>query len=113
MYGTVLNLRVASFRPVLTWGVAPNQGNFTFHTFGSEQFLDCRVMYSGKWGNTVIGRNYLVRQAATLLKFAKSTTDPQVVAALVEKADQLRSQVDESSPAPDQSPRAPDVAPER
>ncbi len=52
------------------------------------------------------GREYLVRQAATLLKFAKATTDPRVVAGLVEKAAELKSQVDE---APDKSPQAPDV----
>jgi len=54
----------------------------------------------------VAGREYLARQAATLLKFAKATTDPRVVAGLVEKAAELKSQVDE---APDKSPQAPDV----
>jgi hypothetical protein len=41
-----------------------------------------------------------------LLKFAKATTDPNIAAALVEKAADLKSQVDS---APDRSPRAPDV----
>jgi hypothetical protein len=32
---------------------------------------------------SVIDRNYFARQAATLLRLAKSTTDPKVAAALV------------------------------
>jgi hypothetical protein len=49
-----------------------------------------------------------MRQAAILLKLAQSTSDPQVVAGLVEKAADLKSQVDS---APDRSPQAPDVEP--
>jgi hypothetical protein len=45
-------------------------------------------------------------------QIAKSTSDPQTVAALVKKAEELRSQVDETAPSPDLSPRAPDVEPE-
>jgi hypothetical protein len=45
-----------------------------------------------------------------LLKFAKATTDPNIAAALVEKAADLKSQVDDSS-APDPTPLAPDVEP--
>jgi hypothetical protein len=56
----------------------------------------------------VVGRQYLTRQAATLLKFAQSSSDPQVVAALVEKAAELKSHVDKT---PDQCLRAPDVEP--
>jgi hypothetical protein len=54
----------------------------------------------------VLGKQYLVRQAALLLKLAKSTSDPQVIAGLVEKAADLKSQVND---APDRSPQAPDV----
>ncbi len=57
----------------------------------------------------MIGRQYFARQATTLLKFANSTTNAQLAAVLVEKAAKLKSQVDETSPPPDQSPRAPDV----
>ena len=54
----------------------------------------------------MVGRQYLKRQATTLLKFAQTTSDPQVAAALVEKAANLKAQVEQ---LPDPSPRAPDV----
>jgi hypothetical protein len=60
------------------------------------------------WGEGVASRQYLTRQAATLLKFAKTTKDPNVAAGFLEKAVDLKSQVDETE-RPDQSPRAPDV----
>ena len=60
----------------------------------------------------VIGRYYFTRQARTLLKFAQSTSNPELAAVLIEKAAALKSQVDESSAAPDLSPLAPDVEPE-
>jgi hypothetical protein len=50
---------------------------------------------------TVPDRQYLVRQATTLLKFAKSIRDPNVSAALVEKAADLRDLVDETMPRSD------------
>jgi len=53
-----------------------------------------------------------VRQVVTLLKFAKSTTNPQLAAVLIEKAADLKSQVDESSTTANLSPLAPDVEPE-
>jgi hypothetical protein len=56
----------------------------------------------------VVGRHYLTRQATTLLKFAKTVTDRNVAAGLVEKAADLKSLVDESN-LPDRSARAPDV----
>jgi hypothetical protein len=59
----------------------------------------------------VVRRQYFVRQVATLLKFAQSTSDPKVVAALVEKATELKSHIDERVPPPDSSPLAPDVEP--
>jgi hypothetical protein len=64
------------------------------------------------WGTSVIGRDYFVRQAATLLKFAKATTNPQLAAVLIEKTADLKSRVDESSTTPDPSPQAPDAQPE-
>jgi hypothetical protein len=56
----------------------------------------------------VVGRQYLTQQATTLLKLAKTVTDPTVAAGLVEKAAELKSRMDESN-ALDKSPRAPDV----
>ena len=58
----------------------------------------------------MVRKSYFKRQAATLVKFAQSSSDPQLVAALVAKAIDLDSQVDETiPPATDRSPRAPDV----
>jgi hypothetical protein len=45
-----------------------------------------------------------------LLKFAKTTTDPNIAAALVEKAADHKSQVDDSSVG-DPAPLAPDIEP--
>jgi hypothetical protein len=42
----------------------------------------------------VVGKQYLTRQATTLLKFARTVTDPNVAAGLVEKAADLKSQVE-------------------
>ena len=85
---------------------------FTFEHYLERIGRRLRLGNLGTQGNIMVGRNYFKRQAATLLKFARSTSDPQVVAALVEKASDLRSQVDETTPAPDLSPRAPDIEPE-
>jgi len=57
----------------------------------------------------VIGRDYFTRQAATLLKLAKSTHDPNLAAVLIDKAADLKSQVDESDLPDDPVPLAPDV----
>jgi len=46
-----------------------------------------------------------------LLNFANSTTNPQLAAVLIEKAADLKLQVDETSTTPDPSPLAPDVEP--
>ena len=73
-----------------------------------------RVLVSGRaiaGKEIVASRRYIMRQVATLLKFAKETADPKVAAALVEKAERLKSQVDETMPPPDWSLRAPDVEP--
>jgi hypothetical protein len=62
-------------------------------------------------GTIVIGRHYFTRQARTLLKFAQSTSNPQLAAVLVDKAIALKSRVDESNARPDLDPVAPDVEP--
>ena len=58
----------------------------------------------------VLGRRYLTRQAAALLRFANATSDPKLAAALVERAAQLKSQADaRASARPDPTPFPPDV----
>jgi hypothetical protein len=57
----------------------------------------------------VAGRDYYERQAATLLKYARSTSDPKIAAALLEIAADLEARADESRSPPDSGPRAPDV----
>jgi len=59
---------------------------------------------------TVIGKEYFVRQAAILFGLAKATADPRISAALLDKAADLKSQVDELG-ATDLSPLAPDIEP--
>ena len=59
----------------------------------------------------VIGKQYFVRQAAILFKFAKATKDPKVSAALLGKAADLKQKVDEPGAQPDLSPLAPDIEP--
>ena len=64
-------------------------------------------------GCVVVGRNYFTWRAASLLKLAKSISDPHLAGALVEKAADLKARLDQANP-PDQSLRAPDVEfPER
>jgi hypothetical protein len=62
-------------------------------------------------GSKVASRQYIMRQVATLLKFAKETNDQKVAGALIEKAASLQARVDERLPAPDWSSRAPHVEP--
>ena len=58
----------------------------------------------------VLGRLYLTRQAASLLKFAKATSNPQLAAVLVQKAADLKAQTEfPQRPSEDKSPRPPDV----
>ena len=58
----------------------------------------------------MIGRNYFIRQATTLLKLAQSTNDPDLAAALIDRAAKIKSQIDDT-PLPDQGLQAPDVKP--
>ena len=52
-----------------------------------------------------------MRQATILFKFAQVTKDPKISAALLEKAADLKSQVDEPGNPSDLTPQAPDVEP--
>jgi hypothetical protein len=63
-------------------------------------------------GTIVLSRDYFVRQVTALLKFAKETTNPALAAVLIEKAADLKSQVDELSTTPDPTPQARNVDPE-
>ena len=56
----------------------------------------------------MLGRQYLTLQAITLLKFAKTTSDPNIAAGLLDKAADLKTKVDESA-LPDPTPLVPDV----
>jgi len=67
--------------------------------------------YRGK--HRVLSKDYFVSQVTSLLKFAKETTNPQLAAVLIEKAADLKSQVDDLSTTPDPSPQTSDVQAER
>jgi hypothetical protein len=100
-----------SFTHNRTDSVAPNPLRSLLYICPERNPGSCVV----GWGliareNIVAGRLYLTRQAATFLKFAKSTNDPKLAAFLVEKAADLKSQVEETG-KPDPSPVAPDVEP--
>jgi hypothetical protein len=72
-------------------------------------------MASARWDTTgtanVIGKEYFVRQAAILFGLAKATTDPKISAALLDKAADLKLQVDEPDAPPELTPFAPDIEP--
>ena len=76
-----------------------------------ERNSGSRVAFpTGQYGEIiVIGRLYFVRQAATLLKFAKSTANPELSAVLIEKAADLKSRMDDETAARGRSLGAPDV----
>jgi hypothetical protein len=59
----------------------------------------------------VIGRQYFVRQATILFGIAKATKDPKMSAALMDKAADLKSKVDELGAPLDLTPLAPDIEP--
>ena len=44
-----------------------------------------------------IGRSYFVRQAQTILKYAKWTNDPVLHSVLIEKATELTSKIDDEA----------------
>ena len=67
------------------------------------------VGYHGE--SKVIGKQYFVRQATILFKFAKATKDPKISAALLDKAADLKQRVDEPGAQPDPGPLATDTEP--
>jgi hypothetical protein len=82
-----------------------------YNLAGTKFALPRFALRSKSGENIVIGRQYFVRQAATLVEFAQSTNDPKLAAALIERASNLLAQIDESSAPPDLSPLAPDIEP--
>jgi hypothetical protein len=60
-------------------------------------------------GKAVIGKQYFVRQAAILFGIAKATKDPKISAALMDKAADLKSKIDEPGAPLDLTPLAPDI----
>jgi hypothetical protein len=62
-------------------------------------------------GKSVIGKQYFVRQAAILFGIAKATKDPKISAALMDKAADLKSKVDEPAAPLDITPLALDIEP--
>ena len=59
----------------------------------------------------LIGKAYFVRQAEILFRFAKATNDPKISAGLMEKAADLKLQVDDPSASRDLTPVPPDIEP--
>jgi hypothetical protein len=45
---------------------------------------------------TVLGKSYLTRQVATLLRFARSTSDPNLATILINKAADLKAKIDDA-----------------
>ena len=84
---------------------------FLYNLAGTKFALPRFALRSKSGENIVIGRQYFVRQAATLVEFARSTNDPELAAGLIGKAADLLAQIDEPSAGPDPSPQAPDVEP--
>src|SRR4030081_2515660 len=78
----------------------PNPLRSLFHIFPEPDIGSCVLCRVAKRGSIVVGRNYFARQAATLLRLARSTSNPDLAASLVEKATALQSQADETAPPP-------------
>ncbi len=75
---------------------------------------DFRMEYAAlgyQGGKAVIGKQYFMRQAAILFGIAKATKDPKMSAALMDKAADIKSKVDELGVPRDLSPQAPDIEP--
>ena len=71
---------------------------YTFVLSGLEQMSNSRVIASalGYHGESpMIGKEYFVRQTTILFGLAMATKDPKISAALLEKAADLKLQVDE------------------
>ena len=79
------------------------------HCGGNE--IGCsRVIRGDAYGDViaVLGRVYFARQASALLRYARSTNNRELAAALIERAANLKDRID-AVDRPMPSPRAPDV----
>ena len=97
-----------------TLAVLPKNRHVHFCTFGRER--NARLLHgisgAGIPGEkAVIGKQYFVRQAAILFGIAKATKDPKMSAALMDKAADVKSKVDELGAPLDLTPLAPDIEP--
>jgi hypothetical protein len=63
----------------------------------------------GRGTETMIGKEYFSRQAQILLRIARVTRDPKMVAGLASKAAELQSKHDDTPLVPDDSPATPDI----
>jgi hypothetical protein len=52
----------------------------------------------------MLGSLYYARQARTLLKMARVTNDPRLLASLISKASDLKERIDDAPLAPDVEP---------
>ena len=107
------------------WRFVHGSGNLG----GVAQKPPCTLLYIGprnecptsawnmwRWdtkGTAVIGKQYFVRQATILFWIAKATKDPKMFAALMDKAADVKSKVDELGAPLDLTPLAPDIEPPR
>jgi len=97
-------MEVGSLRPADKVHLYPPQGTKT----RSRTWGFWRAGLSGSI--TVLGRRYLAKQAAILLKMARSTSDAELSAKLVTKAAELTANAAQV-PQIDLSVAAPDVEP--
>ncbi|MDR3469883.1 MAG: hypothetical protein P4M07_28470 [Xanthobacteraceae bacterium] len=60
----------------------------------------------------MVSRNYLIKQAATLLRMARTSRDEKVSLGLTAKAAEMTARIESKTAGTDQGLRAPDVEPE-
>jgi len=85
----------------------PLKSTFVHFSWNGFRAVASLHRVTGSNGDQIVpGKKYLTEQAATFLRFAKATTDPDVAARCLDKAADLSAR---SKAAPDASPKAPDV----
>jgi hypothetical protein len=111
----VSRLNVDAFRASRVLEVSLNLSGWNFRFFGlcrepNSNSVVCQLGNVGsRSGNHMaISREYLAQHAAALLQLSKLAQDPELALALLTRAADLKSRLDEQR-TPDRSPRAPDV----